>query len=586
MKNFKLKYVQPFKIIFVVLLMVSCDSDDAAIDSNTEIQSPSLSYNEVLNLSKDKAKYNAGEDVNFKVNAVHPNTIIRYKHLGETILEEPLTSTSWSWTPPMDDFKGYMVELVKNTNGDETVLGTVGIDVSSDWTKFPRYGFLSNFGNISDAERNSVLENLKNFHINGLQFYDWHYKHHMPLPIDTNGNAENSWVDLFNREVKLETVDGYINKGHELNMASMFYNLMFGAWHPEEGDGFSDEWLLYNDQLHNNINAHDLGDFGDILVTNPANQEWQNYIFSKTKNVYQNLNFDGWHLDQLGNRGNVYEYGGYQVNLPNAYQDFMMAVTEAFPNKKHVLNAVEQYGQNKILSTPVNFAYSEVWDRVQYADLVEVIMENNQMSNNQLNTVLAAYMNYESSEGSFNTPSVLLTDAVIFAFGGAHLELGEHMLSREYFPYNNLSMDAELKNRLMEYYDFMVAYENLLRDGGSFTLPNVSSSDLGVNNWPPVFGNASVVSKKVEGREVFQMLNFNGVSTLSWRDNAKTQTKPNASQDFEITIASTMPVSKVWFASPDYKGGASQELEFENNQGQITVKVPYLEYWSMLVFEN
>jgi len=203
-----------------------------------------------------------------------------------------------------------------------------------------------------------------------------------------------------------------------------------------------------------------------------------------------------------------------------------------------------------------------------------------------LNTVLAAYMNYESSEGYFNTPSVLLADAAIFAFGGAHLELGEHMLSREYFPSNNLQMDDDLKNALREYYDFMTAYQNLLRDGGELTMPSVSSNELGINNWPPVFGNIATVAKQLENKQAFQLLNFNGVSTFNWRDNEKIQTQPNAYYDIEMTISSDRPVSKVWFASPDYKGGASQEIEFNKNGDSVTFTLPYINYWSMVVFEN
>ena len=573
-----------FLISFV--LVMSCNKDDESTTKQQQIPSQPFNYVEVLNLKKDKAKYNPGETVLFSVNSLNPNTVIRYKFLGQLIHEQPLTATSWQWSPPSDDFKGYMIELVETFDGEERVIGTTAVDVSSDWTKFPRYGFLSDFGEISEAQRNSVLANLKDFHINGLQYYDWHAKHHIPLPLDDNGNPENSWVDLFNREVKFETVDGYINAGHDLNMASMFYNLLFGAWHPQQDDGFSEQWLLYDDVFHNNVNSHDLGDFGNILVANPKNDAWQNYIFDKTADVYNHLNFDGWHLDQLGDRGNVYDYGGYQIDLKTGFNEFLTALTDRFPNKKNVLNAVDQFGNDNILSTPVDFAYSEVWSRVQYADLIQVILENNEASNNQLNTVLAAYMNYESSEGYFNTPSVLLADAAIFAFGGAHLELGEHMLSREYFPSNNLQMDDDLKNALREYYDFMTAYQNLLRDGGELTMPSVSSNELGINNWPPVFGNIATVAKQLENKQAFQLLNFNGVSTFNWRDNEKIQTQPNAYYNIEMTISSNRPVSKVWFASPDYNGGASQEIEFNKNGDSVTFTLPYINYWSMVVFEN
>ena len=89
--------------------------------------------------------------------------------------------------------------------------------------------------------------------------------------------------------------------------------------------------------------------------------------------------------------------------------------------------------------------------------------------------MLAAYMDYEKSKnaGFVNEPGVLLANAVIFAFGGAHLEIGEHYLANEYFPNKNLQMKADLKKALITYYDFLVAYQNLqsrgiIHDDGPF----------------------------------------------------------------------------------------------------------------------
>ena len=139
----------------------------------------------------------------------------------------------------------------------------------------------------------------------------------------------------------------------------------------------------------------------------------------------------------------------------------------------------------------------------------------------------------------------------------------------------------------MEYYDFLTAYENLLRDGGTFNTPAVSSTDnaVAINNWPPVYGQASIVGKEFEQRQVLHFLNFNGVNTLQWRDDQKIQTTPTVKSDFEVSVQSAKNVSKVWFASPDINGGASQEVEFTQNGNQVIVEMPYLKYWSMLVLE-
>src|SRR5690606_15630138 len=93
-------------LILSFILVMSCKNDDD--NSNQQISSnPPFEYVETLNLKKDKAKYHPAEEVIFFVDAVSPNTVIKYKYLGQTIEEAPLTSTSWQWSPPSDDFKGY-----------------------------------------------------------------------------------------------------------------------------------------------------------------------------------------------------------------------------------------------------------------------------------------------------------------------------------------------------------------------------------------------------------------------------------------------------------------------------------------------
>jgi dextranase len=70
--------------------------------------------------------------------------------------------------------------------------------------------------------------------------------------------------------------------------------------------------------------------------------------------------------------------------------------------------------------------------------------------------VLAAYMDYNYASthagAQFNEPGVLLTDATIFASGGAHIELGDghRILDNEYFPNHNLVPSQQLLDHLKE----------------------------------------------------------------------------------------------------------------------------------------
>lgn len=573
-------------LVLIALLFLHCTQPE---DTFNYIPEENQLVAEVV-LKTDKAKYAPGDIVTFTSDKILSGFTVRYKHLNNVIKEEPMSGKTWTWTAPAADYKGYMIEIYKVTDNIENIAGTIAVDVSSDWTKFPRYGFLSEFGNVSDAQINGHLDFLKDFHINAIQYYDWLNKHHAPLKMNGNVPA-TSWVDIANRSISFNTVKNYIDQGHNKNIASMFYNLLYGAWNDYSTDGVSPEWLIYNNNSHTNVNKHPLpGWLSDIYVTNPGNTNWQNYIFDKTTLVYNNLNFDGWHLDQLGDRGTVYDYNGNTVQINQTFTPFLQNLKAKFPNKKMVLNAVNQYGQSNILDSGVDIAYTEVWDpNNTYKSLADIIKYNNSLSNDQVNTVLAAYMNYDkaNSAGFFNTPGVLFTDAVIFAFGGSHLELGEHMLAKEYFPNNNLQMSGELKSRLLKYYDFMVAYENILREGGTFNSPVVNSGDgqLNLKNWPPAASTVSVIGKSLANKQILHLINFSNTSNLNWRDTNGEQTVPQAKKNFTLNLANTNPVSKVWYASPDLDGGASKELTFSQVGSNLVFKVPFIQYWGMIVVE-
>ena len=143
------------------------------------------------------------------------------------------------------------------------------------------------------------------------------------------------------------------------------------------------------------------------------------------------------------------------------------------------MNAVSNYGSDKIVSTGcVDFMYTELWgSEDKFSDLQDILKANRLYSGNKLGQVYAAYMDYGHKKPEFNAPGVLLTDAVMFALGASHLELGAgHMLSSEYFPYADVKMSDELKKQIVAYYDFLTAYQNLLRDGGNETQADIAAA--------------------------------------------------------------------------------------------------------------
>jgi dextranase len=198
-------------------------------------------------------------------------------------------------------------------------------------------------------------------------------------------------------------------------------------------------------------------------------------------------------------------------------------------------------------------------------------------------------MNYNVADGLgyFNTPGVLLTDAVMFALGASHLELGEHMLGKEYFPNSNLVMKPELKEALVHYYDFLVGYENLLRDGGSFDDLAVTSvnSDYKLTSWPPQTGKLTTLTKMVGNRQVVHVFNLIKADSTSWRDIDGTMPEPDLLESVVIDIPTQGTVKRVWMATPDHNGGALEELTFKEGAGKVRVSIPHLKYWDMIVME-
>jgi len=589
--HFNLKYI--FFQFLIATITYSCKStvETSAIPiASSNEATPAYSN---VPISTDKAVYSPGDVVTFTIdNSTLPASAkVRYKNSNTIISEVDVTGSTWTWTTPSTDFKGYIAEVYATNDSIETIYATVGIDVSSSWTKFPRYGFLSSYSQLSDGDINAVITNLNKYHINGLQFYDWQNKHHEPLPI-VNSAPATIWKDIANRDTYFSTIQKYITAAHNCNMKTMFYDLIYGAWSNAEADGVNNEWYSYTDNTHTNIDILSLSSpfLSNLYLLDPSNTGWQQYFTNQINTVYQYLNCDGFHMDQLGDRGSRYKYDGTYLNLSQTFAPFINTIHSVNTKKYNVMNAVEQYGQQGISSASTDFLYTEVWSPSDsYGDLATLIEQNNTLSNNTKNTVLAAYMNYDlaNNVGYFNTPSVLMTNAVIFAFGGAHLELGEHMLGKEYFPNNNLSMKDDLKSSLVNYYDFLVAYQNLLRDGGSFNTVDISSIDkkISMSPWPAAAGYVAVFGKKIDTRQVMHFINFTNSKTQQWRDNTGIQTSPIVITNAKLVFTSSSQVKSIWIATPDIIGGASRSLNFAQIGNKVSFTLPELKYWDMVVIE-
>jgi dextranase len=563
-----------------------------------------LEAESVVFVTTDKSRYNPGDSVNFEISFNEANQfngkieidIFQISQLVDTLTYEYSESDiqnntlSIEWLPPEDDFKGYLA-VINNINNNQIVdCDTIGIDISSDWSKFPRYGYLSDYSTMSSSEINLTIEYLNRYHINGLQFYDWQYKHHVPLKM-VDEEASASWQNIANSYVYFQTVSSYIDAAHEYNMTAMNYNLIFGAYSNYEIEGLSSDWRLFKDLDQTNQDYHPLPSTwatSQLMLMNPQNEEWREYILQQEQIVFENLNFDGWHMDQLGYRGILYDSFGKRVNLDQTYGDFITYIDNEM-DIDIIFNLVNDYGLLDILtSEELEFIYTEIWNLGSYSEIKNMIESYSNIADK--NVVIAGYMNYELSDrpGEFNLPGVLLANATIFAAGGSHIELGDHgLLGNEYFPNDNLQMSESLEKRLIKYYDFLVAYQNCLRDNvgkgnlivesDNFELTKTGSQD---KVW--------YFSNTYDNKSIIHLINLLD-NQSDWRDDYGNKSEPEIINDFIIKIYVDEDIIQVSLASPDFQSGIIQELEFTTNTDgsgkYIEVSVPYLEYWDMLILE-
>ena len=580
--------------------------------SGANTKQPKLRYS----IETDKCSYCPGDTVTLTLSTTATTGMrVRYRYLGDVIADTLLSSRSWTWIAPPKDFRGYMVEVYRSEEDCDNICATIGIDVSSDWTRFPRYGFVATFGSDKTLSKTkSEMKWLNRCHINGVQFQDWHYCHDWPLGGTREDGLWTSYKDIANRTIYTSAIKNYIRMQHERGMKSIFYNLCLGALDGWQERGVEAEWFIFKDQNHTTKDKHDLPDSwkSDIYLLNPANEGWLAYLAERNDEVYSFLDFDGYQIDQLGSRGNVYDYNGNSVDLRSGYATFINYMKNRHPEKRLIMNAVSQWGASQIAGTgKVDFLYNEVWGNQagnsltsgegRFANIKNVIDENCSLSPN-LRTVLAAYMNYTSDGKNFNTPGIVMADAVMFALGGSHLELGgDHMLCREYFPYSGMKWHSQLEDWMTRYYDFLTAYENLLRDNWTErTNVKATCSDVTINTWEPQANQVTLLAREVDGRQVVHLLNFTHDDSatdvsddymLCWHDNEAKRPWPQRFENLSIKLTGLTSMGRlrrIWVASPDYCGGAMQELtdfRYTSSTGTVYLTLPSLQFWTMIVIE-
>lgn len=316
---------------------------------------------------------------------------------------------AFTWTAPGTDFRGYLARV---SAGDGEAV--TAVDVSSDWTRFPRYGWLSEYpvGESAADTAARVDALVRDYHVNAIQFYDWMWRHEQVIRRE-GGVVADTWDDWSGKTISRPTVENAIEAAHDAGVAAMPYAMAYaGLQGYEQQSGVSPEWGIFSDTAHQHQFQFDFGDqdpLTNLWLFNPADPDWQDHIIGEYLDQVATMDFDGAHIDQLGQRDGVFDFDGNPVDLAGTFASLVNAtkseLAAAHPGQDtvtfNIVNgaaggwAAEEVAAN----ADVDFLYSEIWENAPTYQSIKNFVTQARADAGGTAMTLAAYLNFEENAG-------------------------------------------------------------------------------------------------------------------------------------------------------------------------------------------
>lgn len=364
----------------------------------------------------DKSTHEPGKQATITAEASTGGTVhFSVSHLGVEIDSGDATvengKATWSYTTPSEDGQGY---LVTATGGDGTHAETA-IDASTSWTRFPRMGYLSHFkptapegtdghttyeAFLFQKPQDYIDKLSRDYHINALQYYDWQYRHEQPV---AKGDLADKWP-LWYRDTyaSKRTITDYIQDAKNANMGSLAYSMAYAANDNYDTNTIKDEWRLRED--NGSYWVRDLGEQWWVptpkgvdkpkshqFMMNVNNENWRTYITGQYKTQKTEFNFDGTHIDTLGQTSKK-DASGNPVDLTDG---LAALVDDTYKNVggQVGINLPDGAGSEKINKASAAYMYTELWDHNETNAQVASYLQSARNNAGNKPQIVAAYAN-------------------------------------------------------------------------------------------------------------------------------------------------------------------------------------------------
>ena len=496
------------------------------------------------------------------------------------------------------DFKqtymsGFGVEIKLYKENKEIQSLFTAFDILSSWKYAPRYGFLSDFS-PEDFDDKEDIQQMNKYHLNVIQYYDWMYRHNDLI------SDEDEYIDPLNRKTSLSTIKHKIQLMHEHGMEALAYGAVYAA---------SPDFYKQHKDIALYKNNDEVMGFSNFLYLMDISKEteWHDHIINEFYKAVK-FGFDGIHMDQYGypkeaisKVNSTHIVRNLKDDFPNLINDTRKYIEEKNEKVSLIFNAVNNWPVETVAKADEDAVYVEVWPpNDTYQDLYNLIANAKKITPNK-QVILAAYIKPFLKE--LNIPheyaenAALLAMATIFASGGFHLMLGEKngILDDPYYPKYAIIKDNIFVEKLRNYYDFIVKFEELLFDFDIFDSTMVNTGGIngeyvitGVKTSPKAKEDCvwSLVKEK-PGYKIINLINFIGIEDMNWNNSKKKL--PNCVQNIDVSILTCYDIKSVYVVSPDYNNGMPVKLHFkyviENQERRVKFNIPKLLVWDLIYLE-